>query len=314
MRNDNNVSPEDREAYIKKIEENALALLKSTNEKIPSLFEPSGYKTLLNLFSRFHRYSYINIILIFLQQPTAEYIAGFDTWQTASVNMFGDASRPVIKPEHQKKGIKLLAPYTQIVDKQHRRLFNFVVSVYDVAQTNSLPPLEQDEDYIIQAASKNLLSALRYHSPYRIAYAGAENQIIENGIPGYCDHYNGMIILDENLKNVQLLTETLREIARAEIELLNTSSNELDDLIIESIVYVFHQHFGLCLNTNNMLFVTRYKECSIEELSAALFIIQRVSHKIIESVEGFLHEIAVYNLDSWLDEEALFEFEVDTEY
>lgn len=314
MSYDNKVSPGDREAYIKKIEKDALTLLSSTNAKIPSLFEPAGYKTLLNLFSKFHRYSYINIILIFLQQPQAAYIAGFDTWQTACLNIFGDPTRPVIRPEHQKKGIRLLAPYTQIIDKENRRLFNFVVSVYDVSQTNSLPPLEQDEDSITRPPSKKLLSALRYHSPYRITYAGRENQIIENGISGYCDHYNGLIVLDEELKNVKLLSATLREVVRAEAELLDANSEGFEDLITESVAYVFHQHFGFCLDTNDMLFVSRYQDRSIEELSAALFTVQRISHKIIETIESFLQEIEVYDADSWLDEEALLDLEIDAEY
>lgn len=314
MNSNTKLALDDREAYFQKIENEAITLFDSTKRKVSNILKVDCYKTLLQLFSRFHRYSYINIILIYLQFPDAVYIAGFDTWKTSCLNIWNDPSRQVIKPEYQKNGIRLLAPYTQVTDKENRRVFNFVVKVYEASQTNDIPPLEEEKEFLTKPTLKNLLSALRFHSPYRITYAGREDQIINNGLKGYCNHSNGLIVLDETLKYDSLLKETFRQIVCAEIELFDLNLSRMDDLIIESVVYVLSLHFGVSLEYTDLLFVSRYRNNSDDELSTALFLIQRISHKLIEQIESFLGDIEVYAADTWANETALLNFDIEEEY
>jgi antirestriction protein ArdC len=91
-------------------------------------------KNYLTFLSRFHNYSFGNVILIYLQRPDASLVAGFQSWKKSK--------RHVKKGE---KGIRILAPVTRKLDDEEstdakdgqRRVCGFrTVSVFDVSQTD----------------------------------------------------------------------------------------------------------------------------------------------------------------------------------
>ncbi len=61
----------------KEMIENALSLLTESLERGQS----DELKRYLQTMSRFHRYSFGNILLIALQKPDATHVAGFHTWK-----------------------------------------------------------------------------------------------------------------------------------------------------------------------------------------------------------------------------------------
>lgn len=67
---------------------------------VKEVFESEQYKTYLKAMSKFHRYSFGNVMLILMQCPEASLVAGFQTWK----KQFG---RTVKKGEHS---IQIIAP------------------------------------------------------------------------------------------------------------------------------------------------------------------------------------------------------------
>ncbi len=128
-----------REEALKKSDE-------ALNELTEALKQGKSDKLLeyLGMLSRFHQYSFCNCMLIYMQQPDASLVAGFNKWK--------DMSRFVKKGE---KGISILAPLvgkrkqgqsaagaivTQASDNDGENngkvLYGFrVVYVFDVSQT-----------------------------------------------------------------------------------------------------------------------------------------------------------------------------------
>ena len=128
-----------REEALKKSDE-------ALNELTEALKQGKSEKLLeyLGMLSRFHQYSFCNCMLIYMQQPDASLVAGFNKWK--------DMSRFVKKGE---KGISILAPLvgkrkqgqsaagaivTQASDNDGENngkvLYGFrVVYVFDVSQT-----------------------------------------------------------------------------------------------------------------------------------------------------------------------------------
>ena len=97
----------------------------------------------LSVMSRFHRYSFGNLMLILAQRETATYVAGFRKWQ--------ELGRNVRKGE---KGIGIFAPcrYKRKVeddsgdDREVQDIRGFrVVHVFDISQTEGqeLPEFAQ---------------------------------------------------------------------------------------------------------------------------------------------------------------------------
>src|SRR6056297_3818577 len=76
-------------------------LLKDLDERIDKIQSSKEFKEYLKFFSKFHDYSYRNILLIKMQKPDARFVAGYKQWK----NKF---DRHVKKGE---EGIMILAPY-----------------------------------------------------------------------------------------------------------------------------------------------------------------------------------------------------------
>lgn len=279
-------------------------LLESTKNKIYYFMEPTRYRHLLSVFGKFYRYSYVNVMLIALQQPDATYIAGFETWKNYSHEIWNDPARQILKAEAKGNGIRLLAPYT-VVNQAQRNLINYIVNTFDISQTNSIPPLEQDPEYICEPKVKRLISALRTHSPYTVMYAGRENLLIEQGMNGYCDHEKKFLFVKETLPPKKFLSTLCKEIATAELYKLKYSDKELLEFITESIIYIYNCRFGRCIESemSSFSFVSRLSDVSIDRLDAAMFAIQRVAYKLISATEPLLEEFNEYESFSWSNEE-----------
>ena len=76
------------------------ALTEQLEAGVKEVFESEQYKTYLKAMSKFHQYSFGNVLLILMQCPEASLVAGFQTWK----RHFG---RTVKKGEH---GIQIIAP------------------------------------------------------------------------------------------------------------------------------------------------------------------------------------------------------------
>jgi len=117
----------------KTLSENALTRLMEALEQGHS----QALKQYLSVMSRFHRYSWGNVLLIYNQRPNATHVAGFQAWLRMR--------RYVRKGE---RGIVILAPMIgrkkptddELVDNEGSRLYGFrAAHVFDVSQTEGEP-------------------------------------------------------------------------------------------------------------------------------------------------------------------------------
>ena len=118
---------------IKSLTETALTRLIEALEHGQS----QALKLYLAVMSRFHRYSWGNVLLIYSQRPDATHVAGFHAWLRMR--------RYVRKGE---KGIVILAPMVgrkkasddELAEDEHTRLYGFrTAHVFDVSQTEGDP-------------------------------------------------------------------------------------------------------------------------------------------------------------------------------
>ena len=131
-------------------------------EGLKDLFDGEKYKSYLFTMSKFHNYSFNNLLLIALQRPDASLVAGYQAWQK-------NFNRHVNKGE---KGIRILDPIPYKIKEERDKLDPVTgevmldqdgmpqteevevkisafraVSVFDIAQTSGepLPELEEKE-------------------------------------------------------------------------------------------------------------------------------------------------------------------------
>ncbi|MCL2881398.1 MAG: pentapeptide repeat-containing protein [Coriobacteriia bacterium] len=205
------------------------------------IFADGGrYEKYLKFHARFHQYSHRNIILIMLQRPDAEYIAGFNTWKN-------EHKRMVNKGEH---GIRILAPakrtstylyvtkdqaikdvmksedlssedaakkVTQRPDGKYETKLSWMsyvpVSVFDVSQTSGQPLPK--EAYLATeltgavAGYDRLIDTLVEISPYPVDF-GTEDDFayLNNGANGYFVLLAPRINALQNLNTGQLVVRS----------------------------------------------------------------------------------------------------------
>jgi antirestriction protein ArdC len=94
-------------------------------------------KQYLSVMSRFHRYSWGNVLLIYNQRPDATHVAGFQAWLRMSRNV-----------RKGETGIVILAPMIgrkksnddELSEDERARLYGFrAAHVFDVSQTDGEP-------------------------------------------------------------------------------------------------------------------------------------------------------------------------------
>ena len=287
------------------------ALTEKLEAGVKEVFESEKYKTYLKAMSRFHHYSFGNVMLILMQCPEASLVAGYTTWK----KQFG---RTVKKGEH---GIQIIAPVkrSKLVSQDKLdpdtqqpvigpdgkpekepvfvQVQGFQVAyVFDVSQTEGreLPSLGVDELTGDVPNFDAMFSAIEAISPVPVEFRP------ESAAKGCFNHLERKIYVNEGMSQVQTLKTLIHETAHA---LLHDSS-VLDDEIpkkdrhtkeveAESIAYVVCQHFGIDTSDYSFPYVTgwsRGKE--LPELKASLDCISKTASSLITSMEAACPELA----------------------
>lgn len=98
----------ERKTQREKVQE----LTERLEQGVKEIFESGAYENYLKVMSKFHRYSFRNTILIWMQNPDATHVAGYDAWKN-------DFHRQVKKGE---KGIRIFAPTEYQVKIQKQKI------------------------------------------------------------------------------------------------------------------------------------------------------------------------------------------------
>ncbi|MCL6453719.1 MAG: ssDNA-binding domain-containing protein [Alicyclobacillus sp.] len=121
-------------------------LVDKLEQGVLAVYSGDKWREVLEVQSRFHNYSFSNVMLILMQCPHASHVAGFNTWK--------QLGRHVVRGE---KAIQILAPMickkVEInedgAEVEKSSLYGFrVVNVFDVSQTagKELPRLTTELD------------------------------------------------------------------------------------------------------------------------------------------------------------------------
>lgn len=286
------------------------ALTEQLEAGVKEVFESEQYKTYLKTMSKFHQYSFGNVLLILMQCPEASLVAGFQTWKRhfGRTVKKGEHGIQIIAPTQRSRLVKQdrLDPDTQRpvigldgVPEQEPVFVNYqsfrVTYVFDVSQTEGkeLPSYGVDELTGDVPYFDSMFSAVEKLAPVPIEYRLAA------AAKGSYNCLERKIYVNEGMSQVQTLKTLIHETAHA---LLHDSS-VLDDEIpkkdrhtkeveAESIAYVVCQHFGIDTSDYSFPYVTgwsRGKE--LPELKASLECISRTAAGMIDSVEKSCAEL-----------------------
>jgi antirestriction protein ArdC len=254
-----------------------------------------GWRAYLTAQSRFHRYSFRNLLLILEQSPNAIRVAGFHDWLKHS--------RHVRKGE---KGIAILAPmkwqkHDEATGETASGISGFrVVYVFDIAQTDGEPLPERPQVHYTDGSSDHA-AILTQTLTEALKHAGIP-VIIQDLAPsefGFCNHETRTITLSSALGDIQRFSVLVHETAHAHLHAHRQpvpieeaqQAKALREFEAESVACVVLEHFGINTLECSAGYLASYGATS-EHLVKVGARVQACASQIIEAIkEGSRTEV-----------------------
>jgi len=272
------------EEVVDKVKE----LTEKLDKGVEEILTSDRYKEYLKQMSKFHRYSFNNTILIFLQNPEATLVAGYKTWQTAF-------KRNVNKGE---KGMTILAPcpfkikkeieFTNDKGEKEKREEEYLVprfkpvKVFDISQTSGEPLKQIAEELKGEYKDyKKLFEAIKKCSNYEIIFkAGTEEK-------GSCSMKEKRISIKEGMSEIQTIKTLIHEIAHEKLHSGETQdiSRNQEEVEAESVAFVVSNYFGIDTSSYSFDYITSWQQKDKADVKHSLATIQATSNEFIEKIK-----------------------------
>lgn len=278
------------------------SVMKVLETGIKQVFTSGRYQDYLTAMSKFHHYSFNNVMLILMQRPDATHVAGFHTWNhefERSVNK-GENGIRILAPMFIKKeiwsdkkdsfGHLLPDPITgkPVKELKEIQIQSFrIVSVFDVSQTvgKPLPELAVELKSHLDNA-KDLEKAIR-----SVATCPIEFDVMPDSVNGYYDTSVHRIVIRMGMATSQTIKTILHEIAHSRLHDKNhEADNKLKDratmeVEAESVAFVVCHHVGIDTAEYSFGYLAAWSENQeLKELSSSLSLIQKESDELIRLI------------------------------
>ena len=237
-----------------------------------------AFREALRFWSRFHKYSFANTLLIQAQRPDATLVAGFNRWR--------DEGFPVRKGERamwiwapmMRKNVNAGTGEEQEVVVAFRPAPVFDVAQVEVAEGQSLPsffaPLPDDVDVLYQQVRARV-EAVGIRVEERMLPAGVQGMSRGGSItirPGLDSRNRLAVLLHEFVHEIEHQTEDTAAKTRGQRE-----------LEAESVTYVVLAVHGIEIPTSPDYVLTW--DGTVEQLRASMSTIQRLVRRVLSMIE-----------------------------
>lgn len=239
------------------------------------------------------KYSLNNQLLIALQAPDAQFVAGFHAWK--------DLGRRVAKGQH---GIRILAPMplrarddsdAKTDDERPRTLFKSVV-VFDIAQTEVIDgcdpvPLEPERQPITGDSHSHLLgplTALAGQLGFRI-----EQRPLDGAADGWCDPQSKEIVVNKRLPANARVRVLVHEIAHAHGIGYADRGRARAEVMVDCVTHIVCAQLGLDTSGETIPYVAGWGEDgALDAIQADAQTIDEVARQIENALDGDQQQVA----------------------
>ena len=244
------------------------------------------YRDLLKTMSKFHAYSAQNCLLIATQNPSASFVAGFDSWKR-------NFHRYVKKDSHAimiKSPCKYKTKDENTGDEQERLGFkaSYVFDIEDTAQISGKP--------VVQIGVDNLSGSVQNFSDMILCLTSCadipiEYQKIKGKVNGfYTEEDHPHIVVDSSLSELQTIKTLIHEIAHSRLHSSTSTeksekkkTREQKELEAESVAFIVCSYFNLDTSDYSFPYILSWSSERFREiLKESMSDIQKVSSYIIE--------------------------------
>ncbi|TVX85560.1 ArdC-like ssDNA-binding domain-containing protein [Paenibacillus agilis] len=250
------------------------AVLKSG---VDSLYDSQAWKEFLKVQSLFHKYSWRNTILIYLQCPHATRILGFKEWK--KVKRF---------VQRGEKAIKIWAPSIKIekdeeTEEEVPKVNGYYpVSVFDISQTGGeeLPTLTPE----LKMETEELKSF--YETLKSICEFPIEETTLSKGIKGSYSPVTDQIKIKKGMASLHKCKTLIHEMSHAYLHKNSSKTRGMEEVEAEGTAYVVLSYFGFDTSQYSFGYVAGWNGSKeSKDIESAASTIQKTACQIIEMIE-----------------------------
>jgi hypothetical protein len=275
-------------------------------EGVAKFYNGDQWKSYLKLMSKFHNYSWNNLMLISMQCPDATFVAGFNKWKELGryVNR-GEKGIKIFAPSGKRKtkmevavtdanGNKVLDDNGQVrtVEKEYEYLTFHVVNVFDVSQTDGEPLPILTSHQLTGDVDEIYFQAIREVAPYPIVF---ENVAATQGkdCQGYCSYTEQKIAVQTGMSPAQTVSVALHEMAHAVIHSkANDKSREQREVEAESVSFMLANFLGVDSSETSFPYIAGWaQKMQPEQLEAVLRDIHQEATSLCKQLEASIDAI-----------------------
>jgi hypothetical protein len=253
----------------------------------------------LKFQAKFRRYSFTNILLIYMQKPDATRVAGIKTWNSLGrrikkgekgIAIFAPMIRKVKEEEKDVEPIEISEDDLNKSEKSER-LFGFkAVYVFDVSQTEGDPLPEapgHGETIVFNCNPGELFNYLLSVSPVSVSFKNKDEM---RRCMGYYSRKENNIVLADGLSSVDGTITLLHELAhyyavKSEEHTSSRSDRPKAEVIAEGAAYIAACHFGLDSSAASFSYVAEWGK-DIQKILAWGNAVQNTAGKLIDLIES----------------------------
>ncbi len=252
----------------------------------------------LRFQAKFRRYSFTNILLIYMQKPDATRVAGIRTWNSLGrrikkgekgIAIFAPMIRKV-KEDEKEAGVIEISEDDLNKPEKSERLFGFrAVYVFDVSQTEGdpLPEAPGFGDTIVLSGNPDkLYNRLLSVSPVSVSFKSKD----EIGrCLGYYSRKENCIVLADGLSPVDGTITLLHELAhfcavKSEEHTISRTDRPKAEVIAEGAAYIAACYFGLDSSAASFGYIAEWGK-DIQKILAWGNAVQNTAGKLIDLIE-----------------------------
>ena len=260
-------------------EERMEAILATLEEGIATILTSAGYREYLRVMSRFHGYSFNNVMLVMLQRPDATRVAGFHTWR-----------RMGRKVKRGETGIRIMVPYRTKVSREDDEsdplyvLRGFGIGVvFDQSQTEGTPlpegPVVREPEGEHAEAAQMVTALTRHVVGAGVTIVREETQ----GHRGYWHPGKREIGIRSDLTGISATKTLCHEVAHFLADHRGNVAREDAESVAESAAYVALMHRGIDVGEYSFGYIAGWAQ-DMDVFRRNLGEVQKISDQLISIV------------------------------
>ena len=256
-------------------------------EGIKRLTDSNAWKDWLTMQSRFHHYSFGNVLLIASQCPDATRVAGFNTWrQLGRFVRKGEKAIWILAPIKRKVGS---SDDTPVEPGENVRVVTGFrpAAIFDLSQTDGedLPEIADRLHGDDPGQAYDRLVAVAHSLGFTV-----EEDYLDNGINGYCKPSERSICIEVRNDPAQQVKTLAHEIAHAMLHGDGfIASREAAELEAESVAFIVCSGVDIASDSYSFGYVATWVgggDEALAALKASGTRIQRTAADILDRLEA----------------------------